>query len=131
MRALVRGLLAGDPDLYSMIPTDRWYGDRAVLDTPVMPFGVIRFGGTTRSVTARSPIKVVRLEVWVYDRTGDYTRIDIALGHVKRILNSTYGVKDDLYEIVQCDWDTDSPDLYDDTYKANTRSAGFTLVGKF
>lgn len=128
MRALVRGLIVANSTCVQDIPIDRWYGSRRITDIPVRPFAVIKFGGRFGGiglVTRR------RLEVWVHSDEGDYTFIEDALRHVKRVLDGAEHKKDaDGNELISCKWINDSTDLYDDGYRTNTMMSAYDVVGK-
>jgi hypothetical protein len=128
MRTTVYNLLRGvHPD----IPDARIFQMGAVDDTPLKPFMVYRLSGNGRGVTARSASKPVRLEVWVHDEPGSYTRIDDVLRAVETKLNAVVHASSRAGEsISQVDFDTRSPDLDDTGFRTICRMSSFTLIGK-
>lgn len=122
MRKVVYSLLMADEAFTALVP--RVYERGAVPDTPQSPFAVIAFGGQQRG-----PGRNVRVDIWVHDNRGSYLLIDSALKEIRRILTSVVHYELDGERLAQADWMDDSNDLYDDTYRTNTRTAGFQLVG--
>ena len=76
MRTTVYNLLKG---VSVDIPDDRIKQLSSLDETPEKPFIVYRLSGNGTGVTRRSAVKPIRLEVWVHDTPGSYTRIDDVL----------------------------------------------------
>jgi hypothetical protein len=133
MRAIIYNALVSDPVL-SAVMADRWTTARGVdaeLDQAAgfeRPFGTFRIVNTTPGVS-RTFLR--SLEVWIHDDAGSYARIDPLIRRVKDLLTSLeqiYHVETDSW-LQQCSWVADSPDLFDDARRTNTRMASFQLVG--
>lgn len=125
MRKVVYSLLTQDEVFAGLMPT--LYERGSVPDAPVLPFAIYAFVGSPRR--GRSFPMVPRLEVWCYDNRGDYTEIDKALKRADELFEAiTHMVVEDqrIAEATPQGW---SGDLYDDVYRANTRNAGYLLVG--
>lgn len=119
-------MIVSDLELLDDIPEDRWFGSGSIVDTPARPFAEIRFGGVFRGM---GPVKRRRLEVWVHDEEGDYTRIDRIIAGLKRVLDGAEHVFYEDVELIYASWVSDSTDLYDDKYRTNTKSTGFDVIG--
>ena len=125
MRKVVYSLLTQDEAFTALMPT--LYERGSVPDVPTLPFAVYAMVGSPRR--GRSFPMVPRLEVWCYDNRRDYTEIDKGLKRADELFASvTHMVVDDqrIAEATPQGW---SGDLYDDKYAANTRNAGYLLVG--
>ena len=126
MRKVVYSLLSNSVAFTSLIPALRIYERSSVPDVPVLPFCVLAWGSRTRIATG---CYQTSLEVWVHDERGDYTLIDDALAIVEDVLTSNAQATVGDERMAQADPPNTSPDLYDDTYRSSTRSAGYRLVG--
>lgn len=143
MRGLIRNLLISDAELTAVIPEGRWFGSGSIgndpvardnfSDTPPRPFAEIRFSMDSPGM---AHITRRRLEVWVHDEYGDYSRIDRVIKRVKEVLESSQQVAfsdpetHEDSELMLAEWVSDSTDLYDGGYRTNCRSTGFDLIGK-
>lgn len=118
-------------DVDPSIPPERWHQMGSVDDTPEKPFGVYRLSGTTPGVTRRSKSRVVRLEVWVHDTPGSYTRIDGVLNAVEGLLEAVvHASASEEESISQIDFDARSPDLDDSGFRTICKMSSFTVIGK-
>ena len=126
MRKVVYSLLANSAAFIALIPATRIYERSSVPDAPVLPFCVLAWGGRTRIATG---CYQSALEIWVHDERGDYSLIDNVLGIIEDVLCSNLQATVDDQRMAQADRPNTSPDLYDDTYRSSTRSAGYRLVG--
>lgn len=129
MRAIVRGFIIGRPEIVELIPADRWFEGGAVIDTPTKPFGVLKFGGTFRGM---GPVRVNRLEVVVHAERGSFDLIDTVLLRSKLAFADAVHLRragSDV-EVMQVDWVSDSPDLFDAEHRSNTRSSQYDLIAK-
>lgn len=133
MRAIIYEALISDPAL-SAVMGARWTSARGVdaeLDQAVgfeRPFGTFRIVTTTPGM---SRVFLRSLEVWIHDDAGSYTRIDTLIRRVKDLLTGleqVYHSETDSW-LQQCTWVADSPDLFDDARRTNTRMTSFQLVG--
>lgn len=128
MRTTVYNLLRG---VSVDIPDDRIKQLSSLDVAPEKPFMVYRLTGNGSGVTRRSPSKQVRLEVWVHDVPGSYTRIDDVLRAVEDKFKTVQHVSFRANEsISQIDFDTRSPDLDDSGFRSICRMSSFTLIGK-
>ena len=126
MRKVVYSLLANSAAFIALIPATRIYERSSVPDAPVLPFCVLAWGGRTRVATG---CYQTSLEIWVHDERGDYTLIDNVLAIVEDVLTSNVQATSVDGRMAQADAPNTSPDLYDETYRSSTRSAGYRLVG--
>jgi hypothetical protein len=118
-------------DIDPAIPADRWHQLGSVDETPEKPFGVYRLSGTAPGVTRRSKSRVVRLEVWVHDTPGSYTRIDGVLNAVENVFDAvTHASAAEGESISQIDFDARSPDLDDTGFRTICKMSSFTVIGK-
>ncbi|QPX62564.1 tail terminator [Arthrobacter phage Wollypog] len=128
MRTTVYNLLRG---VSIDIPDERIYQMGSIDETPVRPFMVYRLTGGGSGVTANHPSKAVRLEVWVHDQPGSYTRIDDTLRDVEErfadVLHASYREGESISQIA---FDSRSPDLDDTGFRTICRMSSFTLIGK-
>jgi len=127
MRELMYGLIARDPDLNLLIPEERWYSSGGMIDTPVRPFAVMRFGVRSRGVgdTRRVPFTV-----WVHQEKGSFDIVDAVIRRIKVILEQSAGIVQGSTVLVCADWSGDSEDLQDPEHRTNVRTTGWTLIGK-
>jgi hypothetical protein len=72
---------------------------------------------------------VPRIELWCYDERGDYSRINRALKRADELFESVIHMTVDDERIAEATPQGWGGDLYDDVYAANTRNAGYLLVG--
>lgn len=128
MRTTVYNLLRG---VSADIPDDRIHQLSSVDTNPEKPFIAYRMSGSGSGVTRNSLSKAVRLEVWVHDTPGSYTRIDDVLRAVEArfasVLHASYREGE---SISQIDFDTRGPDLDDTGFGTICRMSSFTLIGK-
>lgn len=136
MRSLINQILREDPELSAALG-DRWFSSGGFdAMTPAndpaagmeRPFGTFRIAGTFPGIgktTQRS------LEVWVHDETGSYVQIDRLIQRIKELLTETVQVQNTTTGawIQEISWVNDSPDLFDDARRTNTKMASFNLVG--
>ncbi len=127
MRAAVYQHIVSHDPLTDLIPAERWYSGRAVVDTPVPPFAALRFMGTTPGI---SVVKRARLEIWVHDKVGSYDLIDEIILGIRARLDGVTNIVFEDSRLIQSDWVSDSGDLFDPAYGTNTKNTGFDLVGK-
>lgn len=126
-RKAVYEILTKDSAFAALMPVV--YERGSVPDSPVAPFAILAMTGSPRQ--GRSFSRLPRAELWCYQDRGDYSVIDAALQRADELLSAaTHYVSDDgssrLAEATPQGW---SGDLYDDVYRANTRNAGYLLVG--
>lgn len=137
-RAKVYDLLSTDSELLALgLTPDTIYGSQS-LDTPLnagAPFLVQRWGGVpvlntlvTVQSTRTLPSKRQELAIWVYDKPGDYARIDAIIKRVRTTLASVEALQTDDGWITQIDWTGDGEDLYDDTYEAIMRTSSYYVI---
>lgn len=126
-RKLVYTRLTTSTELLTEIPIERWLSASAVDGTPDTPFAVIRISGTFRTPNGTGQR---RLEVWIHDQKGTYTKIDDIMALVKARLDSAPEMVDSDSRIVCWDWVNDSPDLFDEGYGTNCKMINYTLTGK-
>lgn len=128
MRTTVYNLLRG---VSIDVPDARIVQLSSLDEAPEKPFIVYRLTGSGTGVTRRSPSKPVRLEVWVHDVPGSYTRIDDVLRAVEDKFKTVQHASSRAGEsISQIDFDTRSPDLDDSGFRTICRMSSFTLIGK-
>jgi hypothetical protein len=127
MRALVLQAITSEPALTALIPADRWIQAGSLDEMPARPFAVIRLiDGTQTIVYSEQP----RFEIWVHDDRGSYIKIDQILRLVRETLIAAVPMEDANYRIVDVDWTGNGPDLIDEGYNTNVRTARFTLTGR-
>lgn len=126
MRKAAFSLLVNDVGFTALIPADRLYERGSVPDAPALPFAVLAWGGRTR---VGPGMYFSRLDLWVYDERGDYSRIDDVLGEAERVLESADHYVADGSRLGSAAFAGSSVDLFDDTYRANARSAGYRCTG--
>lgn len=127
MRKLVYAALTSSAPLVAAIPEDRWIQGGSVDSPPARPFAIYRIVDVPPSVVGSGQ---PRLEVWIHDNRGSYTRIDSILELVRTVLYSAVPMENATHRIVDVEWTGDSPDLVDEGYNTNTRNARFTLTGR-
>jgi hypothetical protein len=128
MRATIVSLLTG---VVEHIPAERIFQLSAIDETPVKPFMVYRLSGTSPGVTRASKSRVSRLEIWVHDNPGSYTRIDGTLTAIEnRFAEVTYESAAEGESISVIDFDARSPDLDDTGFQTICRMSSFTIIGK-
>lgn len=129
IRSLIRERLVADATITTLIPADRWLASSSVdAEPPARPFAVLRYLGVNPGM---SRINQTRLEVWIHDDPGSYKRIDDIIRRVRANLDGVEQASDSggSTQLIQARWEGDSVDLFDDGYRTNTKSSGFTLTG--
>lgn len=134
MRATVRDLIVADAGLTAFIPTQRWFQVGSVLDSPPLPFGILRWITPVPSDAAGHYMHQLRIEL--YDKRGSYKGIDAALGGLylsggiypifKNIMAHTGS---DGY-IAQADFLGNSGDDVHVEYKANFKYSSWQIIGR-
>lgn len=134
MRATVRDLLIGVPQLTALIPPERWFQAGAVEDSPRLPFAILRWISPVRSASGRD---MKQLQVAVYDRRGTYSTIDRILGDPDRpgptvytVLAGAAGVLGSDGYLAQADYLGNSGDQEDIDYKANLMFSSWQIAGR-
>lgn len=127
MRTLLRATLVADVGLIAAIPDARWIQAGAVDNPPARPFAVIRI---TDAPPSGSKAPQPRVQIWVHDNRGSYTRIDSTLKLIRERLTTAFPLENATERIVCAEWTGDSPDLVDEGYNTNTRYCTFTLTGR-
>ena len=129
-RAAIYTIIKTDATLSTTYQLDDVYSFQGVdTPTPDKPFIVARWGTTEPGATfGRGP---ARLELWVYDRPADYTRIDAIIARIKTLLtNAVHVAGTDGYTLTQATWMGESEDLYDDVYERIVKTTSFTVVSR-
>jgi len=127
MRALVLQAIVANPTITALIPAGRWIQAGSLDEMPVRPFAVIRLvDGTQTVVYSEQP----RFEIWVHDDRGSYIKIDQILRLVRETLVASVPLEDSNSRIVDIEWTGNGPDLVDEGYNTNARTARFTLTGR-
>jgi len=126
-RKAVYEILTNDPAFTALMPVV--YERGSVPDAPQVPFAVLTMAGSPRQ--GRSLPMLPRAELWCYQDRGDYGDIDAALARADELLTAAtqYVSQDGTSRLAEATPQGWSGDLYDDTYRANTRNAGYLLVG--
>lgn len=131
MKLALYQTVTGDAGVITLIPASRWYESGAITDTPVKPFGVVRWG-TDLKLGPNLTVRTVA--VWVHDERGSYDLIDDTLTEVRRVCAAMEGLEvpytDGVSRITQCDWFQSSGELFDQEYKTNCRFAEFRVAGR-
>jgi hypothetical protein len=130
MRSLFRSLILANTDLTDKIPEDNWKTSGSLTEDnlPERPFAVIRFGVATRGMAT---IKRGSATIWVHDVLGTYTNIDSILDLLHGTLDGVEQVSDEAgNELISCEWDSTSGDLYDPGFRTITKNMTFNLIGK-
>lgn len=126
MRKAMHHLLTTDSTLASLLPAEKWYQRGAVPDAPVTPFAVEAWQG--EEVRGKSLV-LPRFTLWVYQGRGSYSIIDEVLRRATELLTSTTQYEYGGERLAQVDYEGSSVDLFDDIYRANTRNAGYRVIG--
>jgi hypothetical protein len=134
MRTLIRNLLMANDGLADMIG-DRWFEWSAMIDQAQFPYGAIRLSSQQPGVTARGVTRQGRVEIWVYDERGTFTRIDEALRHIHAVMDNVVNAEliadgGRLVRLSLADWSQDSTELWDEQRRANARSSAYNCVGR-
>lgn len=125
MRKVIHDILTTDDVFSGLMPT--LYERGSVPDAPTLPFAVYAMVGSPRQ--GRAFPMVSRIELWCYDSRGDYSKIDEALLRADELFTEILHREKEGQRIAEATPQGWSGDLYDDLYKANTRNAGYLLVG--
>lgn len=126
-RKAVFEILTKDAAFTALMPAV--YERGSVPDAPVLPFAVLAMTGSPRAGRSFRPLP--RAELWCYQDRGDYGDIDKALARADELLSAAmqYVSEDGSSRLAEATPQGWSGDLYDDVYRANTRNAGYLLVG--
>lgn len=114
----------------SVVPAERIFPFGSVDTTPQTPFIVYKLSGRFSNLTSRRATGPVRVEVWVHDTPGSYTRIEEVLDKVEdRFLLALHEeVGGD--RISQIDYDSRSPDLDDTGFRTICKMSSFITIGR-
>jgi hypothetical protein len=127
MRKLIYQALTSSLPLVAEIPIVRWIQGGSMDAQIARPFAVYRIvDDIPTTVHSSQP----RLQVWIHDNRGSYTRIDRILELVRTTLENAVPMENSTHRIVDVEWTGDSPDLVDEGYDTNTRNASFILTGR-
>lgn len=131
MRAYIVQRLTDDVELAARgLPANAVFSAENV-DTPEpRPFIVIRWQPVTPTFRT-APSQSRPFEVYVYDKRGDYSRIDFLIARIKEVLTSIKAQQTGTGWITQVDWIGDGGDGYDDVYEALHRTAAFNAVASY
>lgn len=122
--------LTQNAPLAAVVPAADVYGAGSLLGAPERrPFIALRFGAETPELRDdEKPVATsTGLTVYMHDDPGDYMRITTGLLLVR---NALQGQVVDGVNGICAIWQTDSPDLSDDTFKTILRYSEYRLVGK-
>lgn len=133
MRATVRNLLIATPALTALIPAERWYAPGAVIDTPKLPFAVLRWLAPVASAVSGRYLKQLRVDV--HDKRGSYQKIEQVLGSPDRY-DGVYGVLAAVTQhtgvdgrIAEMTYLGHSGDQEDDTFMTNYKFSSWQVIG--
>lgn len=130
MRSIIRDLILENAELLSIIPEERWLSSGALTEdnSPPCPFGVFRWGTTERGI---GYIKRGTVTIWIHDSIGSYQTIDDVLALVTGTLDGKEQVEDGKgNELIVCEWQNNSGDLYDPGYRTLTKNMLFNIIGR-
>jgi hypothetical protein len=138
MRAFIAQLLNNDtvPNIGLRalgLPADAVYSAENV-DTPdtTKPFIIIRWTDRQSNFVARrAPSRENLVDFWVYDKRGDYTRIDRMLARISALMDAVVAQPTETGWITQIDWVGDGGDNYDDVWKAIARTATYRVIASY
>lgn len=122
--AIVTGALAGQVDADRIMPTGS-------VDTPSgdAPFVIIKWEESTAVFGSVGPTNV---DIWFYDFQRTYSRIAPMMMACKNALIEAEHVSGtDGFALTSAKWLGDSPDLYDDMYKAVLRRATYRVSARY
>lgn len=111
--------------LTALVPEERQYESSAAPSSPSAPYLVHTYQETVPSST---PMKQVRVQVWVHDVPGTYKGINDILDQVRPAIMAAIGPTDTGW-LSEIKWEGDSPDLYDDTTQTIVRYGTYLLTG--
>lgn len=101
--------------------------DNAVL-TRREPFVLLKWNNAQKAFKNTG---MSELEMWVYDFNQSYARIDRIIKRARGILTEAMHVLGaDGVTFTYAEWQGDTPDLYDDAYQANVKTATFLVLGR-
>lgn len=130
MRSLLFQILSSSMQLNGLVGS-RIYEMGAADDEdgnpPEKPFLVVKFVGEEQRPARRILDKLA--ELWAYDERGSFLKIDEILSVAREILDRRTGDMSDGVWLIQSNWLSTSPDLFDESYRANVKFATFRLVG--
>jgi hypothetical protein len=126
-RPWVYGQLQATMTTLTLPPTSVFAGGALTEVPSVYPYMIYRVQGEQprikddgQSVRSQQP-----LEVWVYDQTGSYDRIDAMLRAVRLLLTGPVSE----VGAIACEWLSDGPELFDDELKALVKVGSYNLIG--
>lgn len=138
IRHIPYALMSSRPGLVSIV-SNRIYdagslGTPTGKDIPAKPFIVVNHGVDSSFGDDEARVIDRPIDVWFYSEPGDFTMIEKGLREVKLALHNATGWFEDPDTSVKtwlnsCRWQGGSADLFDDTYRANTRYGTYRLIG--
>jgi hypothetical protein len=128
LRDRVYDALTSDPTLIALgLTTDTLYP--AGTDTiQAETFAVMRWGVTEVGPGNDSDARVENMNLWAYNRAGNYTPITGILRAARSVLLGLAGTPINPGWIIGLNWNGDSTDLFDDGYKAWTRNSAYRIA---
>lgn len=131
MRRSFFASVVGDGQVVALIPLSKWFESGAIVDTPDVPFGVIRWGPLLKhgpNLTTRT------VQVWAHQARGSYDIINDVLTEVTRVAAGLSQVQTPWDKgvdvLTQADFAFGSGELFDREYKTNCRYVEFRCTGR-
>lgn len=112
------------------IPVQNIFQFGSIPDNPPKPFAIYRMAGRMDGITSKRSLGTVRLEVWIHDVPGSYSKIERLLDDVDQKLLAVIHREEGGQSISQIGYDSRSTDLYDEGFKTICKMSSFTIVGK-
>jgi len=123
---LVFAAITGDATLNSLGITAESCWAAGSFDGPQpVPFMVMRWGVVTRGYGAAN---TTLLTVYVHDEPGSYDRIRAIQRRMRAVLLALEATGTPVNWIINVQWNGESGDLSDDSYRTITRNSDFTVV---
>lgn len=96
-------------------------------DTPTSDrFAVLRWGPETPGL--KRAAKFFDCTLWAYDRDDDFTWIKDVITRWCKVMDSIVGENTGDGWIIQCDWQGDGSDFWDDAWQRSGRASTYTIV---
>jgi hypothetical protein len=88
-------------------------------------FIILRYGPLVRGISQSNRVELV---VWAYDRDKDHDAVEVVQKRVREILEVVEAQKTAEGWITTIVWTGNSPDLYDDAYRAVGINSGYQVI---
>lgn len=114
------------------MPSNHIHG-AASADSPTKPFAIIRLGNVVRPTFMPASSRTFELpfDVWLHDAEGSLSPvIDPGINLLRNALPLAAPAQFNGTQIMECRWESDSVDLFDDHYGTSVRYGSYRIYAR-